>query len=495
MVEPNNIVSTQQARPIIVDLDGTLIYSDMFQESAVKFFCKSPFKFLWAIFLFTKGKAALKAYFAQNTSCDPSTLPYNHEFISWLKVQKNSGRKVILCTGSHELIANSIAQFLGFIDEVIASTNTHNLIGKNKAIYLVRRFREGGFDYAGNSKSDVSVWEKACHGISVNASKSVIKSAHQACNIVLLFPKKLVRIKHLIKMLRAHQWLKNILIFVPLIAAHQFNDWHQWLSLSLAFIAFSLCASSVYITNDLFDLDSDRKHARKKLRPFASGSLPLWLGVVLAPTLFACGIVIASHVNPTFTIWVMVYYIITCAYSYGLKRLVLIDCIVLAILYTLRIIAGASAIHNELSFWLLAFSIFLFLSLAFVKRYAELDNNSMRPVISNQVNGKILGRGYYESDAPIIQTIGIVSGYASVIVFALYLNSDAIIKLYPFPQLVWGEVPILLFWISWVWIKAHRGDMHDDPLIFAIKDRVSQFTGLAFLAVLFCSVWGAHWLG
>jgi phosphoserine phosphatase len=356
MIEPNNIVSTQQSRPIIIDLDGTLIYSDMFHESALKFFCKNPLRFLGAVFLLAKSKAALKAYFAQNTSCDPSTLPYNQELILWLKDQKKTNRKLILCTGSHISIANSIAQFLGFFDEVIGTTHTHNLTGKNKAIYLERRFGEGGFDYAGNSNSDVFVWGKAHHGISVNASKNVIKSAQQVCNVVLLFPKKSISMKHFIKMLRVHQWVKNILIFAPLIAAHQFNDWHQWLSLCLAFIAFSLCASSVYITNDLFDLASDRKHIRKKLRPFANGTLPLWLGAILAPMLFVCGITTASYINPTFMIWVMIYYIITCAYSYGLKRLVLIDCIALAILYTIRIIAGASAIHNELSFWLLAFS-------------------------------------------------------------------------------------------------------------------------------------------
>ena len=495
MDEPNNNLSAQNFRPIIVDLDGTLICSDMLHESAVKFFCKSPLKLMPLVIFLAEGKAALKTYLAKNTSLDPSILPYDKDLILWLKEQKKSGRKIILCTGSHKLIADSIAKFLGFFDEVIATTNSHNLVGENKSIFLVERFGKGKFDYIGNSHSDISVWKMAYQGILVNASNSIIKDAQQVCNIVKIFPKKLGNFRNIIKMLRVHQWLKNILIFVPLIAAHQLNDWHELLLLCLAFAAFSFCASSVYITNDLSDLESDRKHMRKKLRPFASGMLPLWLGVILAPMLFIIGIVTASYVNSTFTILLVIYYIITCAYSYGLKQLVLIDCIVLAILYTIRIIAGASAIHNDLSFWLLAFSIFLFLSLAFVKRYAELHNDSIDPLRSNQVGAKMLGRGYYESDSPIIQTIGIASGYASVIVFALYLHSDAIIKLYPLPQLVWGEVPILLFWISWVWIKAHRGDMNDDPLIFAIKDRVSQLTCLAFIAVLLFSVWGPNWLG
>ena len=488
-----NSIGVQNPKPLVVDLDGTLIYSDMLHESAIRVLRDQPLKLLLIPALLLKGKAKLKAYLAEQTAFDPSTLPYNQELILWLRNQKEGGRKIILCTASHQSIATLIAGDLGIFDQIIATDSDLNIAGKNKADALVAQFGEGGFDYVGNSSADIAVWEKASEGITVNASQNTINGAQRACNIVSNFPQKNDSAKNILKMLRVHQWLKNILLFSPLLAAHQFSNWQGWTSLFLAFIAFSLCASSVYITNDLLDLDSDRRHFRKSRRPLASGAVPIWMGVLLSPTLLIISLMVASNVNTSFMGWLITYFVITCAYSWGLKRLVLIDCITLAILYTLRIIAGASAIQNNLSFWLLAFSIFLFLSLAFVKRYAELENKENSFTESSRGNEKIHGRGYYAGDAPIIQTLGIASGYAAVIVFALYLNSDAVIKLYPTPEFVWGEVPILLFWISWVWIKTHRGDMHEDPLIFAIKDRVSQVTGLAFATVLLFSTRGLLW--
>jgi 4-hydroxybenzoate polyprenyltransferase len=243
----------------------------------------------------------------------------------------------------------------------------------------------------------------------------------------------------------------------------------------------------VYITNDLLDLESDRQHPRKSKRPFASGSLPTWIGVVLAPLLLLVSLGLASYVGTDFFKCLLFYFGMTCAYSWGLKRLILIDCITLAILYTTRIIAGAAAAHLGLSFWLLVFSVFLFLSLAFVKRYAELEVQMLHG------KKKVLGRGYYTSDAPLIQTLGISSGYAAVLVLALYLNSDAVLKLYRTPECLWGAVPVVLFWISWIWMQAHRGNMHDDPLVFAIKDKASLVSGIAFALVLIFGTVGWPW--
>jgi 4-hydroxybenzoate polyprenyltransferase/phosphoserine phosphatase len=484
--------SAQNLKPLVVDLDGTLIYSDMLHESAIGVLRDKPLLLLRIPALLMKGKAKLKAYLASQTTFDPRTLPFNQDLISWLKDEKEAGRKIILCTASHQSIADSIAEHLGIFDQVIATNSSHNNAGKNKADTLVAQFGEGGFDYAGNSRADIAVWEKSSQGITVNASRTTINQAQRVCAISRNFPGQRSDTLNILKMLRVHQWLKNILLFSPLLAAHQFNNWQGWISLCLAFIAFSLCASSVYIANDLLDLESDRKHPRKCQRPFASGAIPIWVGILLAPALLSMSIIVAKDVNQSFMAWLITYFVITCAYSLGLKRLVLVDCITLAILYTLRVVAGASAIDAELSFWLLAFSIFLFLSLAFVKRYAELDNsgNSMLTAPDSIIQG----RGYFVSDAPIIQTLGIASGFASVIVLALYLNSETVVRLYKTPEFVWGEVPIMLFWISWIWIKTHRGEMHDDPVIFAIKDRVSQLTGIAFSVVLFLSIWGMPWL-
>lgn len=243
-------------------------------------------------------------------------------------------------------------------------------------------------------------------------------------------------------------------------------------------MSFSLCASAVYMMNDLLDLESDRKHPRKRLRPFASGLVPIKYGVALAPACLAVSLVFSLVVGAEFSAWLIAYFALTCAYSVALKRYALIDCLTLAGLYTLRIIAGAAAVAVALSFWLLAFSAFIFLSLAFVKRYAELQ------VQATSGGMLIHGRGYLVSDAPLLQTLGITAGYASVLVLALYLNGETVINLYRTPAFIWAAIPLMLYWISLVWMKAHRGEMHDDPIVFAIKDKAS-LVGSMLIAVSF----------
>ncbi len=280
------------------------------------------------------------------------------------------------------------------------------------------------------------------------------------------------------KILRVHQWLKNLLIYVPFIAAHQLTDLDSWLALTMAFFSFGLCASSAYIGNDLLDLESDRQHPRKRNRPFASGKMSIWMGIPLALLLLMSGLLLAAHVNGGFFSWLLFYFTLTCAYSWKLKRLVLIDCLTLAMLYTIRLVAGAAATSTPLSFWLLTCSIFLFLSLAFLKRYTEL-----RAQLPDRVEA-LDGRGYYTSDVLLIQLQGITSGYIAVLVLALYLNSTVVTQLYRFPEIIWGAVPVMLFWISWMWLQAHRDNMHDDPMIFAVKDKASLAAGLLFSVIL-----------
>jgi 4-hydroxybenzoate polyprenyltransferase len=234
----------------------------------------------------------------------------------------------------------------------------------------------------------------------------------------------------------------------------------------------------------LFDLESDRQHPRKCHRPFAAGRVPVWVGTLLAPLVMVLSFLVAALVNGPFFIWLLIYFAITCAYSWSLKRLVLVDCLTLAILYTLRIVAGAAAVNVPLSFWLLALSIFLFLSLAFIKRYAELQVHE-----SNSVN-KVHGRGYYTSDASLVQQLGISSGFAAVLVLALYLNSTTVVLLYRAPEVIWAAVPLMLWWLSWMWLKAHRGLMHDDPIVFAMKDKTSIAIGILFIATfLLARLW------
>lgn len=465
--------------PLVVDLDGTLIHTDMLHESALGLLKASPLSVLklpWI--LLTRAKAGLKQWIAKQVQFDPSALPYNVDFVEWLRVQHANGRPLILCTASDRSIAEPIAKHLVFFSEVMASDGRVNLEGRHKAQALIDKFGEKGFDYAGNSTPDLKVWKHARKAIVVNASTRLVSDVKALADVEVVFAGYNSKFTVWAKALRLHQWLKNGLLLVPLLAAHQLADGGAWLSLFWAFVAFSLCASSVYIANDLLDLESDRQHPRKCNRPFASGTLPVHKGAIVAPVLFLLSCVVGAHVGTAFLQWLLIYFLLTCIYSVKLKQLVLVDCMTLAILYTLRIVAGAAAVGSAMTFWLLAFSVFLFLSLAFIKRFAELQVQLL------QGKHKAHGRGYFTDDAPLIQMLGIASGFLSVLVLALYLNSPEVQLLYAQPEWVWGNVPVMLFWVSWLWLRAHRGEMHDDPLIFAVKDKVSLVSGVLFAGFL-----------
>jgi 4-hydroxybenzoate polyprenyltransferase/phosphoglycolate phosphatase-like HAD superfamily hydrolase len=473
--------------PLIVDLDGTLIHTDMLHESALRVSHDRPLDVLRFPLWLMQGKAVLKRKLASRSSFDAALLPYNEALLAWLKEQRAAGRRLVLCTASDREIADAVAGHLGVFDEVLASDGNTNLAGEHKAEALERAYGQGGFDYVGNSSADLKVWRRARKAIVVNGARGLAGKAAALCGVERVFPPPARGFKAWRRVLRVHQWLKNMLLFVPLVAAHQVFDVDHWLTLVLAFISFSLCASTVYIANDLLDLESDRAHPRKRLRPFASGAVPAWHGVVAAPLLLATSLALGALVGGTFLPWLIFYFVLTCVYSLGLKKVILLDCITLAMLYTLRITAGAAALWMPLSFWLLAFSVFLFLSLAFVKRYAELQ------VQATSGKHKVHGRGYYTTDEPLVMNLGVTAGYASAVVLALYLNTDNVLMLYEQPEAVWGAVPVLLFWISWIWMQAHRGHMHDDPLVFAVKDRASRLAGLSFGAVLLIGALGWPW--
>lgn len=316
----------------------------------------------------------------------------------------------------------------------------------------------------------------------VNASQGVQAQASKVANVSKSFPSASVRLSDWIRALRIHQWLKNTLLFVPLMTAHQLGNIQSLTAVTLAFISFGLCASSVYITNDLLDLESDRRHPRKRNRPFASGKLSVVLGAFYAAILVMASFALGAMVGSDFLAVLMLYFLLTSVYSLLLKRVVLVDCLTLATLFTLRIIAGAGAVLVPLSFWLLAFSVFIFLSLALVKRYAELR------VQEKAGNNQAHGRGYEVSDAPLLQTLGVSAGYLSVLIIALYMRSEDVMALYAQPAVIWFAIPLLLFWISWVWLKAARGEMHDDPIVFAIKDKASLVVaGLTVVVFVFAT--------
>lgn len=473
---------------IAVDLDGTLTFADTLYESAISLFRKMPYTLFMLPFWLLKGIAYLKFKVAKDSDIDVTMLPYNQPLIDWLRKEKLNGKKIILSTAANEKIAHAVVNHFEFLDEFIASDSKTNLKSANKRNALQERYGEKGYDYVGNSIADIEVWAGARNAIVVNASDRVVKKAEKFATVARIFPIN-VDIGSLaiwLKAFRVHQWLKNLLLFVPLLASHQIENIQPIGTLIIAFISFSLCASSVYILNDLLDLESDRSHPRKRFRPFASANLPISYGLALVPLLICVSIVLGAIVSLDFLNILLLYLLITLVYSLALKRLLIVDCLILATLYTIRIIAGAVAVSVPISFWLLAFSIFIFLSLALVKRHAELS--------AQLKEGKSVakGRAYIVSDLPLLQNLGVSSGYISALVIALYLRSEDVLSLYSQPLAIWMLIPILLFWISWIWLKSSRGEMHDDPIVFAVRDKASLLVGATMAIVLIYAATGLN---
>jgi 4-hydroxybenzoate polyprenyltransferase len=347
----------------------------------------------------------------------------------------------------------------------------------------VEHFGQGGFDYVGDARADLPVWAAARHAIVVGGPR-LVRAAGQVARVERVFAPP-PRAPALWRALRLHQWAKNLLLFLPLLAAHQVGNGAQLLAAGLAFLAFGLTASAVYLLNDLLDLSADRRHPSKCRRPFAAGTLPLAWGLLLAPLLLLGAAAISGLWLPApFGAVLVGYFLLTSAYSFALKRLPILDVMTLAALYTLRVIAGAAAVAIWPSFWLLAFSLFLFLSLALVKRYAELDGLQARGELT------AAGRGWQVADLPLIGGLGAASGMAAVLVLALYIDSEPARRLYQLPEALWLLTPLLLYWVSRLWFKTHRGEMHDDPVVFALRDRVSLGIGGVAVAIVLLATQG-----
>jgi len=465
----------QLSKVVAVDLDGSLVRSDTLSESIVALLKRNPLKIFPVLKWIMHGKAALKNYVSSNAQIDYSLLPFRLDLLDYLKQLRSEGHRLVLCTGANERIAKRIAEYIGIFEDVIASDHLINNTGEQKRRALESKFGHRGYAYVGNSYADLPVWAGAREGIVVGSSPELIQQMKKKTQLHRTFEDKGSFLKDWMVAVRLHQWLKNFLVFVPLLAAHQATDFGLLISGLLAFLSFCFTASAVYIFNDLVDIENDRRHPRKYLRMFASGRLPISAGIIVTFFLIAVGLALSKLVGNLFLLLVILYLVLTTLYSTALKRIPLIDCITLAGLYSLRLVSGAVACGIVLSFWLLAFSAFLFLSLAFVKRFAELK------ALSQLDQAQPYGRGYHVNDLPLIQALGICSGFCSVLVLALYLNSDTVVRLYSRPELIWCTVPLLLLWVSWLWLQSHRGRMHDDPVIFAFSDRISQFLGVVML--------------
>jgi 4-hydroxybenzoate polyprenyltransferase/phosphoserine phosphatase len=456
----------QASVPICVDLDGTLTQTDLLIESLLLLLKKNPLYAFRCVAWLLHGKAYLKAQIAARVAIDVSVLPYNTRFVDFLREERSKGSDVYLCTASNELFAKQVASHFGFFKGVLASDEARNLKGANKAGALSEAFGVRGFDYCGNARADVPVWKQSRRAIVVG-NRHIANAAQKVNETIVFFEEKRSFVRLVIKEMRVYQWVKNLLIFVPLLASHRYTESHALVSEGIAFLAFSFCASSVYLLNDLLDLDSDRRHVRKCKRPFASGELPLASGFVLVLLLIGAAAALSVLLPLQFGIALACYFVITSGYSFVLKRVTLVDVFVLASLYTMRIVAGGAAAGIVLSTWLIMFSVTIFLSLAMVKRYTELD------MLLREGKLSAAGRGYITQDLSILRSLGTASGYLAVVVLALYMDSAGMKALYRHPEALWVMFGLVLFWVSRVWMLAFRGEMHDDPIVFALRDRTS----------------------
>jgi 4-hydroxybenzoate polyprenyltransferase/phosphoserine phosphatase len=457
---------------LCVDLDGTLIKSDLLVEALLRWIKVNPLRLFVALAWWGRGRARLKAELASRVELDIAQLPVNYPLLEWLREQKRTPRKLVLCTSANQRVAAQVASHLGLFDLVIASDATHNLSGRAKADRLVAEFGERGFDYAGNEAKDMHVWKHAHAAIVVADRAHIAHWRRQLGTVESVFEVERASVREWLRALRIHQWAKNLLLFAPLVSAHRLLDAGALAQVALAFLLFSCCASGTYLINDALDLDADRRHPRKCARPLASGKIALTHGIAVAVALICGSVALAAITLPLlFVVALLLYIATTLWYSFLLKRIAMVDVLSLAGLYTLRVLAGSAAALVIPSFWLLAFAMFLFLSLAMAKRYAELRS------ILDAGRDRASGRGYSVTDLPLLHSFGIAAGYVCVLVFALYVNQGASTQ-YSKPHLMWPVCALLLYWISRVWLKTFRGQMQLDPVVFALTDRPSLLVGV-----------------
>ncbi len=458
------------AYPLVVDLDGTLTPTDTLWESIVRLVKQRP----WTLFLLPlwllAGRARFKARIAASVRWSGQGVPLHEELLAYLREQKEAGRRIVLCTAANERIAQTVAARAGLFDDVMASDGRDNLKGERKRDAIRERIG-ADFVYAGDSRADLPVWAAAKAAIVVGGSEGLRRMVASRSPIERQFEAQCGRAgpRTWLKAVRAHQWLKNLLVLVPLLTSFSLDYERARLALC-AFVAFSFAASATYLVNDLWDLDSDRAHSRKRFRPLASGAVTIAQALTVGALLIATAFAIAFATGPRFAWLLATYVVLTSAYSWKLKRVVVADVLTLACLYTLRVLAGAVAIDVAISSWLLAFSGFLFFGLALVKRCAEL--------VSLEQEGRLGadGRDYRVADLKVLWPMGVGASLCAVVVFGLFIHAPDTIVRYATPQLIWLGALGLIYWLTRLWIKTARGEMHDDPLVFAVRDLNSRVT-------------------
>jgi 4-hydroxybenzoate polyprenyltransferase len=446
--------------PLVVDFEHGLLSCHLGVEATFALAKVKPWHALGTVLRFASGSSGdAIAFVERHQHLDAAGLPYNEQVLALVEGARASGRRIYLVSSRYREYAMAAAEHLGHFDAVLTPAALADM---------------GEFDFVGHTRS--GLWARARSLVLVNPSSSQESSARARGALTDVIRSKYHPLMDWLRALRLHQWLKNTLVLVPLLASHRLFSPGLLLDALLAFLLFGCCASSVYLLNDLFDLRDDRHHLTKRNRPFAAGRLSVASGLGVLMALLAVAFVGSWILLPReFTAALAVYYAVTLAYSLGLKRVMMLDVVVLAGLYTLRIVAGALVFGGELTFWMLAFSIFMFMSLALSKRYGELRDARVRGKADSP-----RGRGYQTSDLEMISAMGIGSGLLAVMVLAFYIQDVATASLYAHPRIIWFACPVLLYWVGRTWLLTHRGQMHDDPVVFAITDRVSLLTGAVF---------------
>jgi 4-hydroxybenzoate polyprenyltransferase/phosphoserine phosphatase len=468
----------EQSRvPLCVDLDGTLLRTDVLWESVIQLWRRPLVAWRAILALVMHGKAAFKSVLAYEIAIDPATLPYRDEVLNFVRQEHATGRDVVLVTATHRVVAQSVADHVRVFCRVFATEEGVNLSHVQKQARLVAAYGARGFDYIGDHAKDLPALAAARNAMLVAPSRALLEKASASANLSRVFSGKPVDLRVLAKALRLHQWSKNILLAVPLLAAHRISDLQGWISVAIAFCGFGFVASATYLINDLVDLRSDRTHASKRFRPLASGELAIPAALALAIALGVLGFVVSVAFLPgAFVAYLALYVVLTLGYSLDLKRRLLIDVLALALLYTLRVLAGGAAVTVVVSEWLSMFCLFMFLSLAFLKRAIELQGA--------QGTARISGRGYMPTDLETVRILGVSSGLLSVLVLALYAASPAVSQLYRSPHVLWLICPLLIYWIARIWFLAAREEVHHDPLVFALLDWRSYVLGACALAAV-----------
>jgi len=475
------------ALPLYVDLDGTLVRTDTLHESVMLLLRRHPLNLLRLFAWLLLGKAGFKQRLADAVRPEPAQLPYDERVLGFLRSEHARGRTLVLASAADARIVRAVADHLGLFADVLGTeAGGANLSRANKREAIAAHARERGHErwaYAGNSHDDLPVWQGASEAVAANASASVLAGLHRTHPQARVFEREALTLGTVLRAIRLKQWAKNALLFVPLLAAHSLDP-QAWVTTAWAFVAFGLCASATYLLNDLLDLPNDRVHRTKRHRPLAAGRMGIAFAVALGALMVAAAFALALWVSLPFAVVLLVYTVLTLAYSLSLKRFALIDVLLLSGLYTLRLVAGAAAADVTLSNWLLALSLFLFLSLALVKRCAELEELQLSDATRTP------GRGYHQEDLPALRAMGVSCGFMAVLVLSLYIDSQNGRELYREPEWLWAVVPLLLLWLMRIWLKVSRRELHgEDPVEFALRDRPSWLALVAVVALAALATW------